>query len=107
MPETNPVSIPQSPYAPEHKQYTFHADPSASEHLCENCRLRDAELSFGFWSPEDEFDESGFCCTLCAMALVSELSNVERAVKIETSDGRWCEIKMGSGDDHSVAFGSR
>ena len=34
------------------------------------------------------------------MAVVPELSNVERTAKIETSDGRWCQIHMGDKDKH-------
>lgn len=106
MPEISSLSVPHTD-TPEHRQYSFEASPTASEHTCEKCKVRDAEMSFSYWSPEDEYDESGFCCTLCAMAMVSELSKIERAVKIETSDGRWCQIYMGDEDNHSVSLGSR
>ena len=102
MSAITPIPQPES----QQRKFIFNADPHASDHVCDNCKVRDAEMSYGFWSPEEEFDESGFCCTLCAMALVSERSDVKRKVKIETSDGRWCQLQMGPEDFHSAEFGS-
>ena len=98
MPETHPLAFTPTEYLPEHRQYTFHANPDACNHTCDHCKMRSAELSFSFLSPKDDYDESGYCCTVCGMGMVTELSSVERTITVKTSDGLGCEIHT-SGDE--------
>src|SRR5947207_10229126 len=92
----------QTEWIPEQPQYTFRSDPEASDQTCGHCKTRDAEMAFSIFIPED-FTEDGYCCTVCAMAMVTELSSVERQIKIETSDGRYGVIQTGPDEDNHIA----
>jgi hypothetical protein len=78
--------------------YGFTHDPSASEQLCGHCKSADAEMQFNFSIAEDDYDEDGFCCLLCAMSMVAELSDIKRSVEIRTSDNCGCTIQTAAED---------